>query len=118
MDRNDSPGSLNEELHEESCGAEGSLGSWEDPCGDHQTGDERRQDNCSTSSNELAAITNDGTAYTCSCLHDDRSSRRLRVVHLLLGEHEGGVGVLPPMSDDCSKTNRKQVLPERCESSS
>lgn len=94
MDGNNTPGTLDEELDEETRSAQSSLGCGENPGWDHEGGHESRDDDGTATTNKLAEVPNDSTANTGTSLHENRGTRSSRVVELLLLQHEGGVRVL------------------------
>ena len=91
MDRDDAPCSLYEELHEEARGGQRAFCRGEDPGWDHQAGDEGRDDDGASATNPLREIANDGSSDTRPRLHEDRGTRGLGVVKLLLCQHECGI---------------------------
>lgn len=94
MDRDDTPCTLDEELHEEAGGREVAFAVRHNPGGDEHAGDEGGDNDGAATADELGEVTDDGAADAGADLHHDGGAGGLGVVELLLGEHEGGVGVL------------------------
>lgn len=94
VDGNDTPGTLNKELHEEARGAEAALTLGEDPGGNEDTSHEGGDDDGASAADELTGVSDDGATDAGANLHDNGSARSTGVLKLLLGDHEGGVRVL------------------------
>ena len=94
MDWDNTPGTLDEELHEEAGRGEAAFRLGQDPCWNHATTHEGSDDDSASSANPLREVSDDGTADTGAGFHQDAASTRFIVVELLLGQEEGSVGIL------------------------
>lgn len=112
MDRDDTPSTLDEELHHEARGGEGTLTPWQNPGGNEESGHEGGADDGATTTGELGDVTNlettlvhiansgivvityNSTTDTSTSLHENRCAGGTGVVEPLLCKHEGSVGVL------------------------
>lgn len=94
VDRNDTPGTLDEELDHEAGSRQAALGGRQDPSWDQASGDECSADDSATTTEPLRGVTEDSTANTSTSLHQDGGAGRTSGAEVLLLLHEGGVRVL------------------------
>lgn len=91
MNRNDTPGTLNEELHEEAGCAQSSFALWENPGRNKDARAQGRNNDSSAPSNKLRQVSNDCTAHASASLHQNRCTRGSIVAHLFLSQHERSI---------------------------
>lgn len=94
MDGNNTPGTLYKELDHEARSGQTTLSSRQDPSRDEASGNEGSTDDSATATEPLRGVTKDGTANTCTSLHQDGGTGRTSRAEVLLLLHECCVGVL------------------------
>lgn len=94
MNRDNAPGTLDEELHEEACCREGTFAVGEDPRRDESHAYEGSDDDCSAAAKPLGDVADYCAADAGTGFHDDGGPTSGGVAEFFLGEHEGCVAVL------------------------
>jgi hypothetical protein len=94
VDGDDTPGTLNEELHEEAGCAQRPFALWENPGRNEDGRQQGRNNDSSAPSDKLRQVPDYCATYASTSLHQNRCARGPIVAHLFLGQHERSIRVL------------------------